>query len=203
VQEQLDHEKLDVYQIELQFVAWATDLMVELSESPEAKIRRIGETFDHLDRASLSSLFNTAEGNGKRQMKTRAKFFDDARGSATECAACLDALVAKRACEQGRVERGKALLVRVVSMLSKLVDRFSPPSQVREDPARYGIEEEDALRRTDTTSTEAHKSEVPVGVNAPSYSNRPRPSSSSSKEQEGRSSRTRTKDEDENTSADP
>ena len=71
---QLDHEKLEVYQIELQFVAWATDLMVELLDSPESKVRRITEVFDHLDRAALSSLFNTAEGNGKRQMRQRAKF---------------------------------------------------------------------------------------------------------------------------------
>ena len=140
---QLDHEKLDVYQIELQFVAWVTELMAELSESPEARKRRIIEIFDHLDRASLSALFNTAEGNGKRQMKMRAKFFDDARGSATECAACLDALVAKRACEALRVEQGKSLLVRVVSMLSKLVDRFSDPTQVAETESRYGIEDED------------------------------------------------------------
>ncbi len=140
---QLDHERLDVYQIELKFVAWATDLMVELFDSPEAKVRRIAEAFDHLDRASLSSLFNTAEGNGKRQMKQRAKFFDDARGSATECAACLDALVSKRACSEQRVEPGKALLVRIVCMLSKLVDRFSAPEQVRESQAKYGIENED------------------------------------------------------------
>jgi four helix bundle protein len=143
VPQQLDHEKLDVYQIELQFVAWSTDLMVELGESDEAKKRRIAETCDHLDRAGLSSLFNTAEGNGKRPMKTRAKFFDDARGSATECAACLDSLVAKRACGEARIEHGKSLLVRVVSMLSKLVDRWSPATEVREDPVQYGIEEED------------------------------------------------------------
>ncbi len=29
MQHQLDHGKRDVYQIELQFVAWSTDLMVE------------------------------------------------------------------------------------------------------------------------------------------------------------------------------
>jgi hypothetical protein len=63
--------------------------------------------------------------------------------SSTECAACLDALVAKRACEAPRVEQGKALLVRVVSMLSKLVDRFSPPPQVHEAPTPYAIEDED------------------------------------------------------------
>ncbi len=62
MQRQLDHEKLDVYQLELQFVAWATDLMAELSGALDAKSRRMTETFDHLERASLSSLFNTAEG---------------------------------------------------------------------------------------------------------------------------------------------
>jgi len=122
----LDHEKLDVYQLELEFVAWATDLIVELCESQEAKKRRISETIDHLDRAGQSSLFNTSEGNGKRQMKTRAKFFDDARGSATECASCLDALVVKRACAKARIEHGKSLLVRIVSMLTKLVEKFTP-----------------------------------------------------------------------------
>lgn len=139
----LDHEKLDVYQIQLQFVSWTTDLIFELSGSAEAKKRRMTETFDHLERASLSSLFNTAEGNGKRQMKIRARFFDDARGSATECAACLDALVAKCACDKERVEHGKSLLVRIVSMLSKLVNRFSDPTQIREEEDLYEIEDED------------------------------------------------------------
>lgn len=139
----LDHEKLDVYRAELQFVAWATNLTVELLDSPNAKTRRIAEAIDHLDRAALSALFNTAEGNGKRQMKIRAKFFDDARGSATECAACLDALVAKQACSEQRAEHGKSLLVRIVAMLSRLVDRFSPSGEVREEEWRYGIEDED------------------------------------------------------------
>ena len=140
----LDHERLDVYQAELQFVAWATDLMVELVDSHESKTRRIAEAADHLDRAALSSLFNTAEGNGRRQMRQRAKFFDDARGSAMECAACLDALVSKRACSPERIELGKSLLVRIVSMLSKLVDRFTATGQVREDSAEYQVEDEDA-----------------------------------------------------------
>jgi len=74
-------------------------------------------------------------------MNQRAKFFDDARGSATECAACLDALVSKRACSEQRIEIGKALLVRIVSMLSKLIDRFSSPGEVREEQASYGSED--------------------------------------------------------------
>ena len=117
----LDHEKLDVYQLELSFISWLTDLFEEMRD---VKGPRLSEVLDQLDRASLSQLLNTAEGNGKRVSQLRARFFDDARGSATECAACLDALVAKRACSAKRVEEGKAMLVRIVSMLTKLVDRF-------------------------------------------------------------------------------
>src|SRR5262245_59369261 len=91
---QFDHEKLDVYQLALEFISWATALMAEVKQD---RGNRVTEVCDHLDRASLSVLFNTAEGNGKRRRQIRAKFFDDARGSGAECGACLDALVAKGA----------------------------------------------------------------------------------------------------------
>jgi four helix bundle protein len=116
-----DHEKLDVYQIELLFIAWVAALLTEIRNAALGFHR---EVCDQLDRASLSSLLNTAEGNGKRQGKQRAKFFDDARGSAVECAACLDALAAKRLATTERIAEGKALLLRIVGMLTKLVDRF-------------------------------------------------------------------------------
>ena len=135
---QFDHEKLDVYQIELRFIEWLTPLFEEVKNCGRAKT---AEVCDQLDRASLSALLNTAEGNGKRQRPVRAKFFDDARGSATECAACLDALVAKGACATGRVQEGKQLLLRVVSMLSKLVSLYGE-GQLREDPVEYGKGEE-------------------------------------------------------------
>lgn len=135
---QFDHEKLDVYQLEVEFVTWATDLIQEVKQVSGISVR---EPCDHLDRASLSIMFNTAEGNGKRQMRTRAKFFDDARGSATECAACLDALVAKKACAMDRVADGKGLLVRIVSMLTKLIERFGTAGQVREESIEYIVDE--------------------------------------------------------------
>jgi four helix bundle protein len=139
MQSQFDHEKLDVYQLELRFIAWVTPLIEEVRRKQAA---RTAEVLDQLDRASLSALLNTAEGNGKRQKQIRAKFFDDARGSATECAACLDALVAKGACEPQRVEEGKVMLLRIVSMLSKLVQLFSDSNAFREEGAEYGTEEE-------------------------------------------------------------
>ena len=48
---------------------------------------------------------------------------------------CLDALVAKRAVSEARVRPGKLILVRIVSMLCALVDRFDMAGQLRDDAA--------------------------------------------------------------------
>lgn len=125
-----DHEKLDVYALELEFLTWVTDFQIELTRPSLVSTR---ELRDQLDRASLSVPLNTAEANGRRQRRQRAKTFDDARGSAIECAACLDASVAKRLATADRVKPGKELLIRIVAMLSKLVERFdSDQYRVRE-----------------------------------------------------------------------
>jgi len=112
-----DHEKLDVYQLSLHFLTWVTPL---LQEATQAHGPKTSEVSDHLDRASLSIVLNTAEGNGKRRKLIRAKFFDDARGSATECAACLDALVAKGVSTKERIREGKEILVRIVFNADKV-----------------------------------------------------------------------------------
>jgi len=122
-----DHEKLDVYCVELQFTAWIGDFLHDVSLSSCLHRR---ELIEQLDRASLSILLNTAEGNGKRQGRQRAKFFDDARGSAFECAACLDASVARRFVSITRIRPGKEMLARVVAMLTRLVDRFDTDERV-------------------------------------------------------------------------
>ena len=139
---QFDHEKLDVYHVELRFISWVTPLLEAIKTSGAP---RTAELSDQLDRASLSALLNTAEGNGKRQQRVRAKAFDDARGSATECAACLDAAVAKKACAAERVEEGKELLFRIVSMLTKLVQRFEEEGNLREDQIEYRINDEPTM----------------------------------------------------------
>jgi four helix bundle protein len=69
-------------------------------------------------------LLNTAEGNSKRHGRQRAKFFDDARGSAFECAACLDASVAKRCVLPDRVRPGQEMPARVVAMLKPFSQCF-------------------------------------------------------------------------------
>ena len=74
-----------------------------------------------MDRASTSSPLNLAEGNGKFTSADRCRYFDIARGSALECAACLDVLVAKKKLSAGDVAEGKMMLVEIVSMLVGLV----------------------------------------------------------------------------------
>src|SRR6266446_2299965 len=83
-----DHEKLDVYREAIAFCGWAGELLSEIGAKAAAK--------DQLDRASTSIPLNIAEGNGKFSGKDRARFLEIARGSALECAACLDVLVARK-----------------------------------------------------------------------------------------------------------
>jgi four helix bundle protein len=151
-----DHERLDVYQLELQFITWVTPMIEEAKEIATGKSR---EVCDQLDRASLSALLNTAEGNGKRQRQGRAKFFDDARGSGTECAGCLDALVAKGIFTPDRILQGKMILIRIVSILCRLVDRFDDAAgQMREDEIQYRISPEVATSSRTRTRTRTRTS---------------------------------------------
>ena len=108
-----DHEKLDVYRVSIEFVAWTGELI----EGPLGACRQ--SAVGQLDRASTSIPLNVAEGNGKRSVKDRCRYLDIARGSAFESAACLDVLVARRVLTPEDVAPGKALLARVVSMLTK------------------------------------------------------------------------------------
>ncbi len=112
-----DHEKLDVYREAIAFIAWLSTL---LENTP-----RLGETKDQLDRASTSVALNLAEGNGKFSSKDRCRFFDVAHGSALECAAALDALVAKGKVTSVSVRPGKERLQRIVRMLMGLIKRNS------------------------------------------------------------------------------
>ena len=122
-----DHEKLDVYQDAIRFVAHVDELLEEIPRSLAVH--------NQLDRASTSIPLNIAEGNGKYTPADRCRFFDIARGSALECAACLDVLVTKRRIEHDAV--GKALLLKIVSMLVGLI-RSTSPSRVHEASVGYG-----------------------------------------------------------------
>jgi four helix bundle protein len=112
-----DHEKLEVYQEAIKFVAWVSTLL--------EPVTRVGDVKDQLDRASTSIPLNIAEGNGKYNPKDRCRFFDIAHGSAMECAAGLDVLVAKARLSRDHIRPGKESLQRIVRMLMGLIKRNS------------------------------------------------------------------------------
>jgi four helix bundle protein len=112
-----DHEKLEAYREAIAFIAWLSAIM---EETPRA-----GEVKDQLDRASTSIPLNIAEGNGKYAPKDRCRFFDIAHGSALECAAGLDILVAKAKLTPNQIRPGKERLQKIVRMLMGLIKRFS------------------------------------------------------------------------------
>jgi four helix bundle protein len=122
-----DHEKLKVYQSAIGFITWSTDLVATVKAKAAVK--------DQLDRASTSVPLNIAEGNGKFAIRDRCRFLDFARGSALECAACLDVLVAKRLLDQEKILRGKEQLLEIVSMLIGLVNSLS--ARIQEDAPTY------------------------------------------------------------------
>jgi four helix bundle protein len=128
-----DHEKLTVYQSAIRFVTWSTDLLAEISAKAAAK--------DQLDRASTSVPLNIAEGNGKFAIRDRSRFLDIARGSALECAACLDVLLAKRLVDEHKIRPGKEQLLEIVSMLVGLINSLS--ARVHEDAATYATREQE------------------------------------------------------------
>jgi four helix bundle protein len=114
---EFDHESLEVYREAIAFVAWLSVLL-------EGAVR-VGEVKDQSDRASTSIPLNIAEGNGKYALKDRCRFFDIAHGSALECAARLDVLVARAKLTSEQIRPGKERLHRIVRMLIGLIKRNS------------------------------------------------------------------------------
>lgn len=123
-----DHERLVAYQRSIQFVVWASHLLEHVPS-------RLA-VHDQLDRASTSVPLNIAEGNAKYTASDRCRYFDTARGSALECAACLDVLVAKGRFTAHQVREGKALLHETVSLLVGLI-RSLAPDRLGEEPLPY------------------------------------------------------------------
>jgi len=125
-----DHERLDVYQESIAFCGWVGELLGDVTAKAAAK--------DQLDRASTSLPLNIAEGNGKLSDADRSRFLEIARGSALECAACLDLLVVRKLIAIERIIPAKERLVRIVSMLMGMLKRFSGRAEfLREDEGTY------------------------------------------------------------------
>ena len=106
----LDVERLDVYQMAMEFQA----LVIACRFRGQPALR------SQLERASMSIALNIAEGVGRRLPADKARFYGIARGSAMECAAAFDIIRLRRLVPEEDCRRARAMLIRIVQMVSKL-----------------------------------------------------------------------------------
>ena len=129
-----DHERLDVYRLAIEYVTTSYRIAKLLRDS-ERHAR------DQWLRAAQSIPLNIAEGNGKQSLKDKNRFFEIALGSALECAAIHDILVSFEAIDSESNRIGKTNLKRIVSMLTRLIQRTEI---VSEQSIEYEYEYRDA-----------------------------------------------------------
>ncbi len=120
-----DHEKLDVYQAGIEFVAKADDIVEQLP-------RGRAYLADQLQRAATSVPLNVAEVAGEFSRKDKARFHRMALRSATECAALLDVCRKVKLSDEATLGAGRDLLLRIVSMLTKMAKLLGE----QEEPSR-------------------------------------------------------------------
>ena len=111
-----DHEKLDVYQASIEFVALA-DSSVEHLPRGRAYLA------DQLQRAATSIPLNIAEGAGEFSSSEKSRFYRMAKRSATESAAILDVCRCLALVDDSLFQQGRDLLLRIVAMLITLARR--------------------------------------------------------------------------------
>jgi len=125
----LSQESFTVYERSIRLVAWPSWLIGGQSIS--------GVLLDQFKRAFISVPLNIAEGAGKHSGEDQARSYAIARGSALECGACLDVIVAMELAGSAKMAESKEIMVEIVSMLSGLSPSRAP-DRAHEDEAWYG-----------------------------------------------------------------
>ena len=113
-----DHEKLDVYQAAIELTILADEVVEHLP-------RGRAYLADQLHRASTSVLLNIAEGAGEYAAAEKSRFYRMAKRSATECAGIFEICRRLGLIEEGQHLNGRHLLLRIVSMLTRMAQGAS------------------------------------------------------------------------------
>ena len=111
-----DHEKLHVY-------GAAIELIILINEVVEHLPKGRAYLADQLQRAGTSVPLNIAEGAGEYSTQEKCRFYRMAKRSATECASIFDICRRLQLCEDKQLLKGRELLIRIVAMLTKMVQR--------------------------------------------------------------------------------
>ena len=102
------HERLDVYQVAIDFVSLADDVVERLPRGSRYLAHQ-------LQRAGLSVPLNVAEGAGEFSQNDKKRFYRMALRSATECAAILDVCRRLELADGPFLTSGRECLLRIVS----------------------------------------------------------------------------------------
>jgi four helix bundle protein len=112
---EFEHERLDVYKAAIELLVLADAVAATLP-------RGRGYLADQLRRASSIS-FNIAEGAGEFASDEKARFYRMARRSATASAAIFDACRILSLTTEPSAQAGRAILLRIVAMLTAMVKK--------------------------------------------------------------------------------
>jgi four helix bundle protein len=117
-----DFEKLDVYQASIEVV-------VLIDKITESFPRGRAYLTDQLQRAGTSIALNIAEGSGEFSVNEKNRFYRMAKRSATESAAVFDMAKRLNIIQEENYQAGRAILIRIVSMLTKMAQRTELPGK--------------------------------------------------------------------------
>ena len=115
-------EKLDVYQASIEVV-------VLIDKITESFPRGRAYLTDQLQRAGTSISLNIAEGSGECSVNEKSRFYRMAKRSATESAAIFDIAKRLNIVHEENYQAGRAILIRIVSMLTKMAQRAELPGK--------------------------------------------------------------------------
>jgi len=110
---EFDFEKLDVYKAAVELIILVDEIVAHLP-------RGRAYLADQLQRAGTSVTLNIAEGAGEFAEQEKARFYRMAKRSATECVSIFDICRRLRLISEEELLKGRQLLFRIVSMLTKM-----------------------------------------------------------------------------------
>ena len=110
------HRNLDVYQLALEFVELASEIVKTLPR---------GQSYlgDQLKRSASSTVLNIGEGAGEFAKKEKVRFYRMALRSATESASTVDIIHRFKHIDDEFYSQADKTLDRVIAMLTKLIRR--------------------------------------------------------------------------------
>jgi len=109
----MNFRNLEAYKYSVRFLPMAARIAAQMPKG-------YSDLAGQLRRASTSVPLNIGEGSGKRTTKNQKRYYGDARGSAMECAAIVDAARELDAIDAPTQGSAIEVLGSIVRMLSKM-----------------------------------------------------------------------------------